>query len=142
MVFEFISKIWQFAFRLRTRHQENLSVIAFLPWILTTISQATLFYYTDCFLVCKCGIILLSLQGANLYKFFFWSSASYWCFQEVWVALKNMARVAVTYTSSNSYATLELSKLHGCILTRYLHAKASISQFLNITYSSCYYCLL
>ena len=37
--------------------------------------------------------------------------------QEVWVALKNMARVAVAYTSSNSYAALELSKLHGCILT-------------------------
>ena len=61
MVFEFISKIWQFAFCLRTRHQENLSVIAFLPWILTTIAQATLFYYTDCFLVCKYGIILPSL---------------------------------------------------------------------------------
>ena len=56
-----VRKIWQFAFCLRTRHQENLSVIAFLPWILTRIAQATLFYYTDCFLVCKCGIILPSL---------------------------------------------------------------------------------
>ena len=57
----------------------------------------------------------------------FSSSAS----QEVWVALKNMARVAVAYTLSNSrsYATFELSKLHGCILTRYANAKASIGQF-------------
>ena len=79
------------------------------------------------------------LQGANLCKSIFSSSASYWCSQKVWVALKNMARVAVAYTSSNSYAALELSKLHECILTRYAHAKASISQFLNTTYSSCYY---
>ena len=57
------------------------------------------------------------LQGANLCKSIFLFSASYWCTQEVWVALKNMARVAVAYTSSNSYAALELSKLHGCILT-------------------------
>ena len=47
VVFEFTAKIWQFAFRLRTRHQENLLVIPFLPWILTRIAEATLFYYTD-----------------------------------------------------------------------------------------------
>ena len=82
MVFEFISKIWQFAFCLRTRHQENLSVIVFLPWILTIRSLKlpyvivlTVFWYASVALfyhlchilkITELGDLKISLLGKEL----------------------------------------------------------------------------
>ena len=80
------------------------------------------------------------LQGANLCKSIFSSSASYWCTQKVWVALKNMARVAVAYTSSNSHATLQTSRVHpNSICARQRQHRSILKYHVQFIASSCYY---
>ena len=85
-------------------------------------------YLYVCIYICSSVLHISDIFARSKFvQIHFSSSAS----QEVWVENKNMARVAVALSSSNSrsYATFELSKLHGCILTRYAHAKDSIDQF-------------
>ena len=101
--------------------------------------------YTPCFLVYRCGIyhfyhVLHSIT--YLRHFCKEQICANPFFRPVQVigALRKFGQLSRTWRELLSptprVTHMLLSKLHGCILTRYARANASIGQFLNTTYSS------